>query len=162
LTEFEEAVLQTYATYRKDADRWFRRFPWVPTSRDVTHMTRRGVAQAATLTSSFVLLAWREATDESQTRPLPPVLYTPVNGADGVPTDSMLEWEPSPEADSYRLQVAENAEFAELVVDIEGILESSFHLDDLLEPGTTHYWRVSATNAYGSGDWSEVWKFVTR
>jgi hypothetical protein len=63
LAEFEEAVLETYATYRKDADNWFRRFPWFPTSGDVTHMTRRGVAQAATLTSSFILLAWQEAIE---------------------------------------------------------------------------------------------------
>lgn len=63
LAEFETSVLDTYETYRQDADKWFREFPWFPTARDVTHMTRRGVSQAATLTSSFIRLAWVQATD---------------------------------------------------------------------------------------------------
>jgi len=63
LAEFKRAVLDTYGTYREDVDEWFRKFPWFPTSGDVTHMTRRGVSKAATLTSSFILLAWSQATD---------------------------------------------------------------------------------------------------
>jgi len=63
LAEFETSVLDTYATYRHDEDKWFREFPWFPTARDVTHMTRRAVSQAATLTSSFIRLAWVQATD---------------------------------------------------------------------------------------------------
>lgn len=66
LIEFEDAVLQTYSVYRKDATKWFRGWPGLPTPRDVTHMTRRGVAQAATLTSSFILLAWDEALTDVQ------------------------------------------------------------------------------------------------
>jgi hypothetical protein len=66
LKDFENSVLFTYGRYRQDADKWFKKFPWFPTSRAVTDMTRWGVSQAATLTANFILLAWRDAQEETK------------------------------------------------------------------------------------------------
>jgi Cys-rich repeat protein/parallel beta-helix repeat protein len=90
-----------------------------------------------------------------------PVLTSPANGATGVPTTpATLTWGVSSGTDTYRLQVATNSNFSDLSLIVNNQLsQTSFQPN--LQPGTTYYWRVNATNLAGTSDWSSVRSFTT-
>jgi len=92
--------------------------------------------------------------------PSPPPLGAPLNGEIGLPTNLTLSWNMSERATSYRIQVATNSTFTALVVDQGGLTGTSYTLSGL-SYNTTYYWRVNATNAGGTSDWSSVWSFTT-
>jgi endo-1,4-beta-xylanase len=87
-----------------------------------------------------------------------PVLISP-NASTGVPRNPKLIWRSSPSATSYQLQVAEDSSFTSLAADIS-LPDTVFQLNPL-RPNTAYYWRVSATNQYGTGDYSLIAGFVT-
>ena len=59
-----------------------------------------------------------------------------------------------PAASSYDVQVATDAGFTDLIENTTG--QSAQHLEvGSLTKGTTYHWRVRATNAAGTGPWSE-------
>jgi len=58
------------------------------------------------------------------------------------------------------LQVSANPDFSTTIYDQSGIIRTYYTLGEL-EHDTTYYWRVNATNAVGTGDWSNVWRFTT-
>lgn len=95
------------------------------------------------------------------TIPLPPVLETPVDIASNVSIDPTLTWIASPTATSYRLQIATDEAFTILVFDQLGITDT--HQDIVgLANSSRFYWRVNATNSYGTSDWSSpTWSFFT-
>ncbi len=90
----------------------------------------------------------------------PPVLQAPANNAQGLPLDVQLEWQPVAGAQSYILQVAKDAYFKNIVMDIANITTTNF-LISKLEPQTTYYWRIKCTNASSQSDWSATWNFTT-
>jgi hypothetical protein len=93
--------------------------------------------------------------------PLKPLQVFPANGATSVPTTLLIGWNGSRGATSYRLQVSTAADFSSLVLDSSNLIGSSFGVRDLDE-NTQYYWRVSATNAAGTGDFSNPWNFTTK
>jgi chitinase len=94
------------------------------------------------------------------TAPLAPVLSSPANGSTGISTSPTLTWNASAGADSYTLQVATDSGFSTATLQQSGITGTLFTVDGLLE-NTTYYWRVNATNAYGTSGWSNAWSFTT-
>jgi chitinase len=90
-----------------------------------------------------------------------PVLALPVNNATEMPTDPVLTWNVSPQADFYSLQVASDTAFASLVINASGLQGTSFSANGL-SPDTRYYWRVRAQNNAGSSEWSTVWNFSTK
>jgi hypothetical protein len=91
----------------------------------------------------------------------PPNLKSPPDGAVNQPTTLTLDWWSAFTGGlggvvSYHLQVATDDEFSALVVDTPGILywpwaQTVSHLD----PGTTYFWRVSAsTSSRPSAGWN--------
>jgi hypothetical protein len=62
--------------------------------------------------------------------------------------------------ESYGLQVAEDAEFAELVVDESGI-DSNFYICNSLLPETEYYWRANVLGPPGHSDWTTTLSFIT-
>lgn len=92
--------------------------------------------------------------------PSAPTLASPSNGATGVSTSAALSWNSSSGATSYRLQVSTNSSFTSLVYDQSGITSTSRQVSGLAN-STLYYWRVNATNAGGTSDWSSVWGFTT-
>lgn len=92
--------------------------------------------------------------------PLAPQLVSPSDGATGVATNSLLEWNASSGASSYRVQVANNTGFSNPEVDGSGISGTNHQVSNLVE-GTTYYWRMRATNIGGNSSWSSTWEFTT-
>jgi hypothetical protein len=76
----------------------------------------------------------------------------------------LLKWSHSEMAFSYALQIAKDKEFAEIIIDQEGITETQYEVpENQLEDLSTYYWIVKAVNSAGESDWSEmsVFKVVT-
>ena len=92
--------------------------------------------------------------------PEPPGLVSPADGATDVSTSPVFQWNSSDYADSYRLQASTDSEFSTLVLD-EADLPSTSHTVTDLADGTTHYWRVSASNEGGTSAFSAPRSFTT-
>ena len=92
--------------------------------------------------------------------PPAPVPLAPPFGEKGVSISPSLSWNSSSGASAYRLQISTNSAFSTTVVDQNGIIGTSYSLSSL-SFNTTYYWRVNATNAKGTSDWSSVWNFTT-
>lgn len=105
---------------------------------------------------------WSESRSFSTAPPIPaaPALVSPENGAESIASGPNLNWEPSDNADSYRIQVAETQGFSDTVLDESNLTETEIRANELRN-STTYYWRVNATNESGSSDWSDVWSFTT-
>jgi hypothetical protein len=87
-------------------------------------------------------------------------LLTPVNNSTGISVNPVLSWEDAFGAISYSLQVSLSSDFSSTIVHQSGITNTSFSVTNL-NYNTSYYWRVSATNSVGTGDWSDIWNFIT-
>ena len=90
-----------------------------------------------------------------------PVLASPLDGDPNQPPETVLSWYRSQDAVSYQLQVAVDSTFcSELIWDESGIVDT-FLTISALEGQRTYYWRVGASNAGGTGDFSDYRSFTT-
>ena len=97
----------------------------------------------------------------SVTVPPAPVLASPSNGTGDLPTQVVLRWHSGPTAAMYRLQVGTDSTFTSgLILDLQNTMDTSRSLTVSL-PQQTYYWRVQASNAAGTGEYSAPWSFVT-
>jgi len=94
------------------------------------------------------------------TPPAAPTPSSPADGATGVSTNPSFSWIASSGAISYRIQVSTDLNFRTIVSDQSGIAGTSQAVSGL-HGGVLHYWRVNATNAAGTSQWSDVWSFTT-
>jgi hypothetical protein len=90
--------------------------------------------------------------------PVTPALISPANGTVNAPLNTILAWNPSSGATSYRVQLSNTTSFA-LVNDTT--LDTTSRVVSLLSTSTTYYWRVYAINVSGVSAWSSVWSFST-
>lgn len=89
----------------------------------------------------------------------PITLLSPSDGADDVSTEPEFSWMSNVDGEEYRLQVAADADFTDLIINRGGMNETSYTLEEPLESGETHYWRVRIDDA--NSEWSTVWTFTT-
>lgn len=89
-----------------------------------------------------------------------PALNTPANGAASVSTAAQLTWTALPGASSYRVQVASDAAFTNIVAQQSGITGTSYTLNGV-QPQTEYFWRVRAENICGPGADSVARNFTT-
>lgn len=83
----------------------------------------------------------------------PPVsLLSPSNELECVPINSKFEWTPVTGASSYRLQIAKDAAFTNLVVNKTDIM-TTFTNADVPDELTNYYWRVRADDGGNYGKW---------
>jgi hypothetical protein len=94
------------------------------------------------------------------TLPDVPVLVSPADLATDVPIPAPLAWGAVANATSYRVQVAKDSAFSQIVSDIPNVTALTLNVSGL-SPATTYYWRVNATGPTGSSDWSSTWSFTT-
>lgn len=92
--------------------------------------------------------------------PSPPTLAAPSNGDTVRSTTLTLSWNRSPSDDTYRVQVSSDSLFTSPVVDDSSLTDTSRQVGPLGN-FTTYSWRVTATNAGGTSDWSSVRRFTT-
>jgi lysyl endopeptidase len=79
-------------------------------------------------------------------------LLSPDDGVTDVEGSVTVAWEPAPNAEAYVLEVSDAVSFDQPAVQLEvGGDELAVVLDtELLEPGTTYFWRVMAFNGAGA------------
>jgi endo-1,4-beta-xylanase len=90
--------------------------------------------------------------------PLRPELISP-NGTTGEQRNPLLVWHASESATSYNLQVTDNSRFSTVVVDTT-VADTLLQLNPLAAD-TKFYWRVSATNEFGTSFYSNTASFTT-
>ena len=110
--------------------------------------------------SSLYSTSWSFTTTAPGTVPAAPSLSSPADLATGVSTSPTLSWTASTGATSYTAQVSTDITFATLVVNRAGITTTSTAVTGLAN-NTKYYWRVNATNTYGTSAWSATRSFTT-
>ncbi|MCZ6776089.1 MAG: T9SS type A sorting domain-containing protein [Ignavibacteria bacterium] len=101
---------------------------------------------------------WRFTTVISA--PTPPVLVSPVNGLVGNEVSVPLLWYSSATAATYGVQVATDSAFTGIVLNDSSLTDTTRVVTNL-QPLTTYYWRVNATNVGGTSSYSTPWSFRT-
>jgi hypothetical protein len=93
--------------------------------------------------------------------PASPELVAPTDAITIDGQTATFAWKPSREADRYRIQIAETANFDELIVDEEVGNETAVTVGNQLPTsGETLFWRVVAGSYAGWGDPSSVESFT--
>jgi hypothetical protein len=94
--------------------------------------------------------------------PTTPVLLAPNNGALGVSRQPTLVWQPTANAGTYAVGVFTNPgnPVGSFVTTATGLTDPVFAVSDTLDPLTTYYWGVRASNACGQ-TFSAIWSFTT-
>jgi hypothetical protein len=94
--------------------------------------------------------------------PAVPTLQSPADLAVIRDTNPLLWWAVLAEVPvSYGLQVSTASDFTAIVVDTTaGSGDYVMTLGTALTPGVTYYWRMNASNQFGSSDWSSVLSFT--
>jgi hypothetical protein len=92
--------------------------------------------------------------------PAAPLLQSPANGASGMSVPINLVWQSAAGAASYRVQVAKDSSFSQIVWEQDNVTATAIVVS-VLEANTQYCWRVRAANAAGNSDWSTVWSFTT-
>jgi hypothetical protein len=91
-----------------------------------------------------------------------PVLSLPATGTtDQRPYPVELQWLTLRGADLYRLQLAKDTGFTNIVYDYDSLKANSYQLP-LLEYGTLYFWRVMGKNDHVQSQWSDTWNFETK
>lgn len=93
--------------------------------------------------------------------PAAPILSAPPDSATDVSRFPLLDWNDVPGASTYRVQVATDAGFGNLVLNQVQTISQYQITTAILQSNTWYYWRVNATNAGGTGLWSTTWHFKT-
>lgn len=91
--------------------------------------------------------------------PLAPELVSPVVDSVRMQNTVSFIWNSRIHSVSYRLHVASNPGFSSLILDQPGLPDTVYTASGLL-PGETYYWRVSAANVAGEGEFSETESFT--
>lgn len=90
----------------------------------------------------------------------PPSLLTPGNNSKNLAGNVLLSWTEVENAVSYSLQVATDNSFENIVLDLDGLTETEYNFTDL-EVRTKYFWRVNASDAEATSQWSTIWAFST-
>jgi hypothetical protein len=88
-------------------------------------------------------------------------LVTPTAGATDVIGPRSFSWTPAAGAGYYTLRVSRDADLSDPVISATGLATTTYPVAQGLDPATTWYWSVRATNAAGSTP-SPVGTFTTR
>jgi len=88
-------------------------------------------------------------------------LISPADGAAGVSTTPIFQWDAVASAATYKLQVATDSLFSAVVIRDTALTGTSDSVAVQLANDSEHFWRVRAQNEGGDGPWSEVRSFMT-
>jgi len=82
-----------------------------------------------------------------------PTLKSPADNASNQPITLPFSWVRADIDDSYRFQIAINADFASMILDRSGITDTTTTAYNLRYK-TNYFWRLSVQNAQGVSEWS--------
>jgi photosystem II stability/assembly factor-like uncharacterized protein len=92
-----------------------------------------------------------------------PELISPANGAEKIKIPLKFTWNYFENTNNYKLQVAKESTFNNIVAGGDAITGTEFNITTLvLEPSTSYYWHLQANLTDGStSTWSQTWGFTT-
>ncbi len=90
------------------------------------------------------------------------MLQSPMNHSEGIAPATEFTWREVANADYYKLQIATDDDFSELVIDVDLADNTTYVPIQELELQTTYFWRVRASIDGTDGDWSRTWTFRTQ
>ncbi|MBZ0184489.1 MAG: T9SS type A sorting domain-containing protein [Melioribacteraceae bacterium] len=102
-------------------------------------------------------------TTAAEPIPLPgvPQLVAPANNATNISLIPIFDWNSSPDAVTYELQVSESDQFTSTIINQSGLTNTEYSVSaSVLNYSTEYHWRVRAVNTTGNSDWSTVWNFT--
>ena len=89
-------------------------------------------------------------------------LETPANGSTVSSLTPILTWTSGTGDASYRVQVASDGNFQNLIIDEANLGGVSYGIPSgKLSEGQTYYWKVRASRGGQTSDWSPYWSFQT-
>ncbi|WP_376690905.1 S8 family serine peptidase [Wenzhouxiangella sp. EGI_FJ10409] len=91
-----------------------------------------------------------------------PPLVEPADGASDTSLTPVFGWDGLTDIEEYRIQIATDAGFGDIVVDETVAETTGFMPAAELALGTEYFWRVQGSNLCGGGEWSETRSFSTR
>jgi photosystem II stability/assembly factor-like uncharacterized protein len=112
--------------------------------------------------NSFGVSLWSTVWNFSTTAaPGAPTLILPVNNSVNIPLTPNFTWNAVTNATSYKIQISTSSGFTS-IVDSVTTLSTNYQIPaGKLNMSNTYYWRVNASNSFGTGSWSVVWSFST-
>jgi len=92
--------------------------------------------------------------------PPAPVLISPPDGFIGTTTTPTLLWDSMQNITSYRIEISRIPNFL-IIGDSSTIFLNQYIVPPgILFDNITYFWRVNASNSFGTGPWSSVWSFT--
>jgi len=91
----------------------------------------------------------------------PVALTAPANGATNQPLRPTFQWAAASQAAAYRLQVATDPTFNNVVLDVSDATGTAYTPGVDLASNTLYYWRLQALNPCASSGWSATYLFST-
>jgi hypothetical protein len=93
--------------------------------------------------------------------PSAPTLVNPPNNSGSVSLTPLMDWNNAAFADSYMIQLARDSAFNSLIIN-QSVSLSQYQIGtSVLNYDSVYYWRVNATNSFGTSSWSATWNFRT-
>ncbi len=89
-----------------------------------------------------------------------PQLSLPEDGAVDQKLSPILTWGQVSNASNYNLQISTNPSFTSFAFDDDSLITTTKQVKDL-SGLTKYFWRVAATNNFGTKGWSKTWSFTT-
>lgn len=141
----------------------------------LTNASGSSVRSFSTVTGTAVHVVWMDERDGNweiyykqdptgnpgpPTPPAPPNLVSPPNGSFNEPTTIRFIWNKSLNAITYRIQIAQDSLFSNIVVNDSTLTDTTIVVANLLV-NKYYWWRVNAKNAAGTSQYSAVWRFGT-
>jgi len=90
------------------------------------------------------------------------MLTVPPDGAIAVSRRPQFEWTAAAQATEYKIEIATDLGFTNIVEMAVRITETTYQSQTLLDISSTYYWRVLGKNQCGMGTYSEPFSFITR
>jgi len=89
-------------------------------------------------------------------------LATPTNSSEISSLTPTLSWSGLGGPTSYRLQVASDSNFQQIIIDSNNLTDVVYNVSSgKLKHEQNYYWRVNARKGSDTSEWSDVWSFKT-
>ncbi len=111
----------------------------------------RDQIQSKRITLNFIILS---AVSES------PILLFPEHRSTIDVSESLLIWDEDLTTNIYKLQIARDENFTDLIVD-RVLSDNSYDASDIFTANQAYFYRVKSVNLCGESDWSTVYQFLT-
>lgn len=90
----------------------------------------------------------------------PPEIKSPSNNAQNLPLTPVIKWQAGSQYDKFRIQVATDKNFTNIIIDSSNIITPEFRVR-YLKNFTKYYYRLQKYSSNCESDWTETYSFTT-